>query len=145
MLQSKSKDSCYNYKIVGVLHDHTIYSVIYIIELIIQLLLENRVNHTTSVGKQVSWKKCDCELQKCCPFCSVSRGLLFSHLLKMIYSESEKDWDGVFVSSGRKITFLNIDVCSMLFSLDYFWRPNVWSCYLKVLPSCIQNCWTLNL
>ena len=42
MLQSKSKDSCYNYKIVGVLHDHTIYSVIYIIELIIQLLLENR-------------------------------------------------------------------------------------------------------
>lgn len=63
----------------------------------------------------------------------------------MIYSESEKDWDGIFVSSGRKITFLNIDVCSMLFSIDYFWCPNVWSCYLKVLPSCVQNCWALNL
>lgn len=40
-LQSKSKDSHYNYKIVGVSHYHIIYSVIYIIELIIQLLLEN--------------------------------------------------------------------------------------------------------
>ena len=39
---SKSKDSDYNYKIVGVLHYHAIYSLIYIIELIIQLMFENR-------------------------------------------------------------------------------------------------------
>ena len=36
---SKSKDSHYNYKIVGVLHYHAIYSLTYII--IIQLMLEN--------------------------------------------------------------------------------------------------------
>ena len=32
-----------------------------------------------------------------------------------------------------------------LLPVDYFWRPDVWSCYLKVLPSCAQKCRTLNL
>ena len=31
------------------------------------------------------------------------------------------------------------------FPVDCFWRPDGWSCYLKVLPSCAQKCRTLNL
>ena len=42
MLQSKSKDSPYNYKIVGV----------YIIILVSLSYLYHRINHITSVGKQ---------------------------------------------------------------------------------------------